>query len=478
MNLNTASDTILMTDISSKADAVLDKARKLVTPSESEVRKLEAVVSNVRGRIEATFDAEKADPTPKISLGGSYARGTWLKGNHDVDFFLLYPVDFSREKLETVAIKSASEAMDGYQINMRYAEHPYVESFVEGVRINIVPCYDVAPGDWRSAADRSPYHTKYITSKMDERLRLEARLLKKFVKASQVYGAEVRIQGFSGYVCEVFTLRFGSFLETLSGISKAKPGDVISLEEYDSDLAATFSSPIKILDPVDTTRNLGSAVSARNVGRLVISSRRFLSRPAISYFLIKRAVDLSKIPIKSRQFLLPRILVLIFRNEKRSPDILWGELKRSSSSLSEKISKLGFQVLRASAASNEKEKSALLFLLSGDRVENLTLRAGPDYFRAEEVGRYYEKNRSRALLTWMGNEGKVESVFGRDERLVEAQSAIKTMLQKNNIDEIGLSTRVKSEISKGFRISNARQISKGKVEDWLAKEIVELCSGD
>ena len=186
-------------------------------------------MSKVISLINQTLDNENAVPRPEITLGGSYARGTWLKGSHDIDFFLLYPVDFPREKLESVAIRSATDAMTDYAVSMRYAEHPYVESFVDGIRVNIVPCYAVAPGQWRSSADRSPYHTKYIASKMDERLRLEVRLFKKFVKSARVYGAEVKIQGFSGYVSEVLTLKFGSFVNTLHGLAKLKPNEVISL---------------------------------------------------------------------------------------------------------------------------------------------------------------------------------------------------------------------------------------------------------
>ena len=90
------------------------------------------------------------------------------------------------------------------------------------MRVNIVPCYKVALGEWKSAADRSPYHTKYIISKLDDRLRLEARLFKKFVKASRVYGAEVRVQGFSGYVCEVLILKYGSFQSVLEVACKSE----------------------------------------------------------------------------------------------------------------------------------------------------------------------------------------------------------------------------------------------------------------
>ena len=153
---------------------MIDRASKLVTPSPNEIRKLDAVSAKVASKLESALIG--ISPAPEINLGGSYARGTWLKGSLDIDYFVLYPPEYPRQKLETEAIDSAKEALKGYRINLRYAEHPYVEGFVDNVRVNIVPCYKVALGEWKSAADRSPYHTKYMISKLDDRLRLEARL--------------------------------------------------------------------------------------------------------------------------------------------------------------------------------------------------------------------------------------------------------------------------------------------------------------
>jgi tRNA nucleotidyltransferase (CCA-adding enzyme) len=459
--------------------ALLERATKLVNPSAPEEKKLERLAANITIRLEESLKRDTENPRPQVVLGGSYARGTWLRGSHDVDFFLLYPVGFPREKLETVAIKDASTALEGFPINKRYAEHPYVESFVDDVRINVVPCYAVAPGEWQSAADRSPYHTKYIQSRLDERLRLEARLFKKFVKASGVYGAEVKIQGFSGYVCEVLTIKFGSFLKTLQALSKLNPEEAISIEDYDPDLAVSFKSPVVILDPVDTTRNLGSAISGRNLGLLVLACRRFLSKPSIQSFLPKRSAKLSGKSVRSKLPLFSRLVVVQFRIDYRSPDILWGELRKSSASVSDKLSGYGYQVLRHSAASDEKESAALLFLFSDVKTEGLSTRQGPDYFRAEEVKKYFEKNRGKALLTWIGEEGKLKSAFERREILESATSALEWMLQKKNIDGTGVSSRIKKELLRKHRIIMATQVIKtGKNQDWLTKGIVELTSCD
>jgi tRNA nucleotidyltransferase (CCA-adding enzyme) len=441
---------------------VIERAAKLVTPGSAEVKKLEVVAGKVMSRLEAAL--KKMSPRPEINLGGSYARGTWLKGSLDIDYFVLYPPDYPREKLETEAISTAKRALEGYEINLRYAEHPYVEGFVDNVRVNLVPCYKVALGEWKSAADRSPYHTKYITSKLYDRLKLDARLFKKFVKASEVYGAEVKVQGFSGYVCEVLVLKFGSFQSTLEELARLKSSQVISIEPYDKDLTALFKGPLIILDPVDTTRNLGAAISARNVARLVFQARRFIANPKLSFFVEKKSAK----GIASRE-LLSRTIIVTFKNDKRSPDILWGQLRKSAASISNKLESMGFDVLRWSVSSDDVSRSAFMFLFSETKIGSIYARRGPEYFREEEVGNYLSKNRKRALATWIGEDGKIESVFHRE--FIDTRDALKNMLSKK-LDSAGLSEEVKREVSKKFRISSGSSLVGRK--DWLGRAVFSL----
>lgn len=439
---------------------IIERAAKLVTPTPDETKKLDEVRSRVEARLHRILDG--LSPSPEISLGGSFARGTWLKGSFDIDFFIMYHQDYQRERLEGESILSLKKSLDGYKTHLRFAEHPYVEGFVDGVRVNLVPCYKVASGEWKSAADRSPYHTKYVTSKMDERLRLEARLFKKFVKTAKVYGAEVKVQGFSGYVCEVLVMKYGSFENTLEGLAKLEPSEVLSLEEYDKDLAASFKSPAVILDPVDTTRNLGAAISARNVAKLVFQCRRFLDKPSLSFFKEKSGRG------KPNKELLYRTLVVTFGTNWRSPDILWGQLKKSAAGIANKLETSGFHVLRSSVASDESSRSAMLFLLQDVTIGYLHQRKGPEYFRSVEVKNYYRKNRKKALLTWIGEEGRVESVFQR--QFIKAPNVLHELLSKKLLSS-GVSEEIRKEIGRGFRITAGTAVKK---DGWLESAVNSL----
>ncbi|MHB1868301.1 MAG: CCA tRNA nucleotidyltransferase [Nitrososphaerales archaeon] len=443
--------------------SVIEKASKLVTPSAQEIKKLVAVAEKVSSRLKNVFSG--TSPAPEINLGGSYARGTWLKGSLDIDYFIMYPPDYPREKLEGEAIKLARKALHGYRINLRFAEHPYVEGFVDSVRVNLVPCYKVPLGEWKSAADRSPYHTKYIVSKLDDKRRLEARLLKKFVKSKGVYGAEVRVQGFSGYVCEVLVLKYGSFNSVMEGLAKLAAGEVISLEPYDKDLAASFKSALVILDPVDTTRNLGTAISARNVAKLVFEARRYIANPRLSHFVETRAKRAAP------RELLARTIVVGFKNKKRSPDILWGQLRKSSAAISNKLELMGFHVLRSIVASDDVSESAFLFLLADVRIGKIHSRSGPEYFRGEEVENYFAKNSKKALLTWIGDEGRIESAFPR--HLVDATDALKDLLSKRLL-AAGVSDEIKREMARGFRVYSGSSLSRKR--NWLGAAVLSLVS--
>jgi tRNA nucleotidyltransferase (CCA-adding enzyme) len=455
---------------------VLQQVAEKVTPSQKEASRLSSIANRVRQRLEESFDKMKVKP--EIMLGGSYAKSTWLPGSGDIDFFIMYPINYPREKLENEAIVASRNAVKGYKINMRFAEHPYVEAFVDEARVNLVPCYKVERGMWRSAADRSPYHTEYIKKYFDDKLRLETRLLKKFAKSADVYGAELKVQGFSGYVCEVLTLGLGSFESVLRRFDTLKRGEVFAMETYDQDLIQSFTSAVIILDPVDSTRNLGAAISTQNVSRFILQSRRFLANPSLDFFHEKTKYDVERTkkhgPDKD---LLERTVIVLFKTKERSVDILWGQLYKSLDALASKIESWGFTVLRKKASSNEKNESAFLFLLLETKISRFQQRTGPDVFRGEDLARYMEKNQTKARLSWIDSEGRVESLFERDKDSHDIFKELKRVLEdRDRLDSLGLSRAIRDEIKK-FKIEDGASFVKrhiGKKKDWLESDVIAL----
>ena len=312
----------------SGVSAIVAKALPLCEPPPSEEQKITAVAEEAKALVDGHV-AGKSDIV-QVVFGGSFAKGTWLRGDADIDIFFKVRPSVPVEKFEELGRSVGQDALKAHRPRLRYSDHPYVEAFVKNVRINVVPCYDVEQGRWQSAADRSPFHTEFISRNFDNEKRKQARLLKKFFKAAGIYGAEISTGGFSGYVSEVLVHKYGSFESVLRAAADWQERQVVAAGDYDPDVVKGFNSPIVIIDPVDSRRNLGTAISPESAGRFMLAARAFLGRPSIQFFKgDQRGPDAKK--------LLPSVLVVEFSHKERSPDVVWGQIKRSTSAIAKQL---------------------------------------------------------------------------------------------------------------------------------------------
>jgi len=155
-------------------EAVLDRIR----PQAADREEILAVAREI-------IDAVNASGGAEAMLVGSVARGTWVRGDRDLDIFMLYDPELTREQLEErgLALARAIAKRFGEDWREKYAEHPYINATIRGLDVDLVPCYRVASGaEIRSAVDRTPFHTRYsrerIAPFVDDVL-----LLKQFSKA-------------------------------------------------------------------------------------------------------------------------------------------------------------------------------------------------------------------------------------------------------------------------------------------------------
>src|SRR5207253_1098008 len=100
-----------------------------------------------------------------------------------------------------------------------------------GFEVEIVPCYRITDATQRmSAVDRTPLHVDYVLGHVKEGQTNEVRLLKAWAEGIGVYGAEAKVLGFSGYLCELLILKYASFRGVLDSSLSWRPGTVIVLE--------------------------------------------------------------------------------------------------------------------------------------------------------------------------------------------------------------------------------------------------------
>jgi tRNA nucleotidyltransferase (CCA-adding enzyme) len=440
-----------------RARTLISKALDLCEPSENQERRLGAVAEEIKGLVDRYV--AQLDDVVDVVFGGSFAKGTWLPEDADIDIFVKIKPSVGIEKFEEMGRDIGSKTLKKYGPKLRYSDHPYVEAFVKKVRVNVVPCYDVEQGKWKSAADRSPFHTRYISTRFDDQKRGQARLLKKFFKALGIYGAEVSTAGFSGYVSEVLVLKYCSFENVLRTAADWQERQVIALGDYDSDFVKGFNSPVTIIDPVDSRRNLGTAISPESVAKFMLAARAFLERPSLQFF------KESKRHSAASKLLLCNVLVVEFSHQRKSPDIIWGQLKRSINSIGKQLELAHFAVLRSSCLTDERSSAALVFLLESIILPPYMKKKGPQIFRRRDTASFLS-NRKRPLAIWVDREMRIAMLV--DRKATDARKLVRSLLL-NDAEKSGISRDL---IVNKLRIysGNDRKI-KGLVKEAVGKVV-------
>jgi tRNA nucleotidyltransferase (CCA-adding enzyme) len=440
--------------------ALISKVLPLCEPTHSQERRIARAGQEAKAHVDSYV--AQLDEVVDVVFGGSFAKGTWLPDHADIDIFVKIKRSVGAEKFEEMGRQIGSKALKMYGPKLRYSDHPYVEVFVKNVRVNVVPCYDVEQGKWQSAADRSPFHTQYISSHFDNEKRRHARLLKKFFQSVGIYGAEISTEGFSGYVSEVLVLKYSSFENVLRSAADWQERQIIAVCDYDSDFVKAFNSPLIIIDPVDSRRNLGTAISQESVAKFMLAARTFLEKPSIEFFRESNKKYRCNGP--SKKLLLPNVLVVEFSHEKKSPDIIWGQLKRSINAIAKQLELAHFEVLRISCITNERNSAALAFLLESITLPAYTKKKGPEIFRRKDTASFLSnRKRTRPIAIWVDREMRISMVIER--RFTDARKFVKSLL---------LNHRENSGISKDL-IVNKLQIYSGsdrKITRGLAKEAI------
>src|SRR5208337_5425101 len=167
----------------------------------------------------------------------------------------------------------------------KYAEHPYINAVIDDVDVDLVPCYNVASAERiQSAVDRTPFHTRYITDKINGLID-DVLLLKRFAKAGGIYGSDGMTEGFSGYLCELLVLRYGGFTPLLQAASEWRLHTLIDQEDHG---AKEFSEPLIVIDPVDPRRNVAAAVSLDRMAEFVEIARGYREAPSEKFFILPK----------------------------------------------------------------------------------------------------------------------------------------------------------------------------------------------
>jgi tRNA nucleotidyltransferase (CCA-adding enzyme) len=451
-----------------KLNAVHEQILKKITPTPADRAKITALAEELMQKVAQA--CEEQDIIAAVRVEGSVAKDTWLREEPEIDVFMRLPSTIPRQSLGQISLKIARKATeDASQQVERFAEHPYLEAFIDGIRLNIVPCYDVKRGEWLSATDRTPFHTDYVKNRLNEAARGEVRLLKKFLKNVGVYGAEIKTGGFSGYLCELLIVHHKSFAKTLRAFAGYTQRVAIDIEGYysnrEKELTRFFTEPLVVVDPVDKARNVASAVQPQKLYTLVAAARAFLKTPNAKFFYPPKINALTTKALASKLENRGASLVFLTLGKMEVvPDVLWGQLYKTQRALRKLVELNDFKVLRDVVWSDEKMLSVFVFELEQRVLPSVKKHMGPPLKREKECETFLSK--------YEGNGSVVSGPYLEDSRwAVELQRRFADVvgLLRANLREGGRDIGVAELMAQAFR---------DKLEVLVNSEVLEVYRGN
>lgn len=366
-------------------DELLNEVLARVKPSAEEERHMRSVAREVIDKVDASAREMGLD-VYAIHVG-STARNTWLRGKKDIDVFLMFPPATPREKLEEDGLKLARAISPRFE--ERYAEHPYVTALYKGLDVDLVPCYRVSdPSKIQSAVDRSPFHNQYVKEHIDG-LYDEVRLLKQFARGVGVYGSELRTQGFSGYLCELLVLKYGSFMGVVEHGASFKPGMVIDILGR-MDGSVEHPDPLVVIDPVDPRRNVASALSEQKFCEFIDACRNFLEAPSLDFFFPPPVEPIKKGALEGLLASRGTLLVAItFKTPDIVEDTLYPQLRKAEGSVVRLLERHEFRAYWSDVWSNNT--SALVLEMLVWKLPAIERHMGPPIQEREHCEKFKEK---------------------------------------------------------------------------------------
>ena len=362
-----------------------------IRPSRGERERLHAVTQQVIAAAQSALASRNLRAT--VEVIGSAARDTWISGdqdgNQDIDIFIGFDTSTSREDLERYGLEIGKEiGIEGYTIG--FAEHPYVKARCGGFAIDVVPHYRIKnTHQILSAVDRTPFHQQFVAEHLDAR-HDEVRLLKQFLKGAGIYGAELRTKGFSGYLCELLVIKFGSFVNVLKSVQDWKVGTCLSLTSEHA--RNNFTSPLAVIDPVDTNRNVAAAVSLDSFSILIDAARSFLESPCIKCFFPQKMLPLD---VSAFQAIVKKRKTTVFGVKFDLPedlvdDIAYPQLERAHKGMLIALQRNGFSALRGDIYYDHGE-AVLLFEMRVSHLPAVERHDGPPVDSTRHANKFKKK---------------------------------------------------------------------------------------
>ena len=300
----------------------------------------------------------------KAVTGGSIAKGTFLKGDHDVDIFVKFKYPYREQNIS----KLLKKALAG----LKAKEVKGSRNYFHIGEFEIVPVLDIKnPDKALNVTDMSPLHMSWVKKHSNAKLRDDIRVAKQFCKGQEVYGAESHIKGFSGHVLDLLIIHYKGFKNLLKQCQTWKHQEVIDFHDYHKgDALAILNkskiSPLIVIDPVQPNRNAAAALSKEKITIFKKAAKDFLTKPSIEFFRV-REIDIKELKKTNQNLIILRVKPLTGKK-----DVVGSKLLKAFKHVNNNLKKHDFKVLE-----DGWNFKLFYFIIKNEKMSDFIIRDGP-----------------------------------------------------------------------------------------------------
>lgn len=371
-----------------------------------------------------------------VMLGGSAAKGTFLKHDFDCDIFVRFQYDKYKDKDLSTLLETALKKVKKLKYEKVHGSRDYFTGKWKDLHYEIIPVLYITNKNMaKNITDMSPLHVEWLNQHINEELRDQILFTKLFFKAQKVYGAESYMNGFSGHVVDLLTVYYGSFKALLENIEKWQEKELINMTPHPINVNALnpdkIQSAIIIIDPVQPERNAAAAVSYEQFYTLKNQAGAFLANPTIDFF--KRKSLTTKDMTRIKKDAVKRDAACIILKALPTPgklDTIGTKIFKSYEYMKEELERNEFHIEESGWNWEEdQEKSAWIWIITKEKeLPSITEQQGPPLKLQDDVKAFRAKHKEVFF--------KGERLYAKVKRKYQKpQDLIKAILKDKRIKE-------------------------------------------
>ncbi|MBT7903263.1 hypothetical protein HN587_05350 [Candidatus Woesearchaeota archaeon] len=369
-------------------ESIFATVLKRVTPSEKKILKeVNEFITKIN------YELKKNNLKAVAVLGGSIAKGTNLKGDHDCDIFVKFDVSYKNYDISSLLLR----ALRPFRPNPVHGSRDYFQ-IMKTYCYEIVPVLDISiPEDAVNVTDMSPMHVTWVANRAG--YTKDIRLAKMFCKSQKVYGAESYIQGFSGHVLDILTIHYKGFVNLLKASLGWSTKEVVDAENYFKGkpyLAlkelniSKLDSPLVVIDPVLKDRNAAAALSLEKFELFRQAAKNFLTTPSKSFFKLTPIT----IPGLKKDAGKNSLVILESKPLEGKSDVVGAKLLKVFTSIKNQVKFNDFELIDCGWEWNKTDPALFWFVFPPADISSSTTRIGPplsETFHVEDFKRKHAK---------------------------------------------------------------------------------------